>query len=172
MATFLLRAHGWDVWTVDLAARDSAKAQLVEQCGAVYVKGDEEPLTELAARIGGIDLLVEATAVAEIVFDAIDAIGPNGVVCLTGVSADPRSLEVPGSRLNLEMVLENKVVFGTVNASRRDWESAARDLARFEELWPGACERILTRRLPPERYEEALVRERTDVKTTIRFAEA
>jgi threonine dehydrogenase-like Zn-dependent dehydrogenase len=106
------------------------------------------------------------------VFGAIDAIGPNGVVCLTGVSADPRSLEVPGSKLNLEMVLDNKVVFGTVNAARRDWEAASRDLARFEELWPGAAEQVLTRRLPPERYEEAIEREPTDVKTTIRFGSA
>ena len=44
---------------------------------------------ELGERIGGIDLLIEATAAPEVVFGAIDAIGPNGVVCLTGVSASP-----------------------------------------------------------------------------------
>jgi threonine dehydrogenase-like Zn-dependent dehydrogenase len=170
MATLLLRSHGWDVWTVDLAERDSPKANLVESVGAHYVKGDEEPLLDLAARVGGIDLVVEATAVPEVVFDAIDAIGPNGVVCLTGVSADPRSLEVPGSRLNLEMVLDNKVVFGTVNAARRDWEAASRDLARFEQLWPGATERVLTRRLPPDQYADAIERKPGDIKTTIRFS--
>lgn len=170
MATMLLRSLGWDVWTVDLAPRDGLKAQAVEATGAEYVKADEEPLLELAGRIPGIDLVIEATAVPEVVFDAIDAIGPNGVVCLTGVSADPRSLEVPGSRLNLEMVLDNKVVFGTVNASHRDWQAASRDLARFEALWPGACERLLTKRLPPERYEEALVRGPEDVKNTLRFS--
>lgn len=169
MATMLLRSHGWDVWTVDLAPRDSLKASIVEATGAEYVKGDEEPLLDLAGRVGGIDLLVEATAVPEVVFDAIDAIGPNGVVCLTGVSADARTLEVPGARLNLEMVLDNKVVFGTVNAAYRDWQAASRDLLRFEQLWPGTCERLLTRRLPPERYREALERQPTDVKNTLRF---
>ena len=112
MATMLLRSLGWDVWTVDVAPRDSTKAAIVEAVGAEYVKADEEPLLALAARIPGIDLIVEATAVPEVVFDAIDAIGPNGVVCLTGVSADARTLTVPGARLNLEMVLDNKVVFG------------------------------------------------------------
>jgi glucose 1-dehydrogenase len=170
MATFLLRSHGWDVWTVDRVPHDSPKAELVKRVGAEYVKGDEETLQDLGVRTGGIDLLVEATAVPQVVFDAIDAIGPNGVVCLTGVSADPRSLEVKGAQLNLEMVLDNKVVFGSVNAARRDWEAASRDLARFEELWPGAVEQVLTRRLPPDRYQEALDRQPTDVKTTIRFA--
>ncbi len=170
MATMLLRSMGWDVWTVDLAPPDSLKAQIVAATGAEYVKGDEEPLLALAERIPGIDLVVEATAVPEVVFDAIDAIGPNAEVCLTGVSANARTLEVPGSRLNLEMVLDNKVVFGTVNASHRDWQAASRDLQRFDALWPGTCERLLTSRLPPERYEEALVRGPDDVKTTLRFA--
>jgi threonine dehydrogenase-like Zn-dependent dehydrogenase len=170
MATMLLRSLGWDVWTVDLAPIDSTKATIVQAVGAEYVKADEEPLLDLAERIPGIDLIVEATAVPEVVFDAIDAVGPNGVVCLTGVSADARSLMVPGARLNLEMVLDNKVVFGTVNASHRDWQAAARDLGRFEALWPGTCARVLTRRLPPERYAEALERGPDDVKNTLRFA--
>jgi threonine dehydrogenase-like Zn-dependent dehydrogenase len=170
MATMLLRSMGWDVWTVDLAPHDSLKAQIVGATGAEYVNADEEPLLALAERLPGIDLVMEATAVPEVVFDAIDAIGPNGVVCLTGVSADSRSLQVPGSRLNLEMVLDNKVVFGTVNASHRDWQAASRDLLRFEALWPGTCEWLLTSRLPPQRYEEALVRGPGDVKTTLRFA--
>ena len=171
MATMLLRSLGMDVWTIDLAPRDSRKAAVVEATGAEYVKGDEEPIDELAHRIdGGIDLVVEATAVPEVVFSAIDAIGPNGVVALTGISAGSRTLEVPGAKLNLEMVLENKVVFGSVSAGRRDWEAAARDLPAFETTWPGLCSRVLTRRLPAERYDEALARSGEDIKNTVTFS--
>ena len=169
MATLLLRSLGWRVWTLDLAPRDGLKASIVEAAGAEYVKSDEEGLLQLAERVTGIDLIVESTAAPSIVFDAIDAVGPNGVVCLTGVSADSRTLQVPASHLNLEMVLDNKVVFGTVNAAHRDWQAASRDLLRFEAMWPGLCERLLTRRVPPERFQEAIDRQPDDVKNTLRF---
>lgn len=170
MATLLLRSKGYDVFTLDIVEHDSLRAQIVKACGAQYVKGDEEPLVKLAERIGGIDLIVEATAVASLVFDAIDAVGPNGVVCLTGVSAGARQLEIPADKLNLEMVLDNKVVFGTVNANRRYFTAAVEDLAKFEELWPGLCERIITRRVPVDSFQEALEpREGIDVKSTVSF---
>lgn len=171
MATMLLRSKGYRVFTLDIVEKDSPRAVAVEACGAEYVKGDEESLSELAQREPGIDFIFEATGVPALVFDSIEAVGANGVVCLSGVSAGSRTLEVPADRLNLEMVLENKVVFGTVNANRTYWEAAAKDLATFEESWPGLCQRLITRRVPFEDYEEALeARAGIDVKTTISFA--
>jgi len=170
MATLLLRSKGYEVFTLDILDRDHPRAKIVAECGAEYVKGDEEPLAKLAERIDGIDLMVEATAVPQIVFDSIDAVGPNGVVCLTGVSARGRSLDVPADMLNLEMVLDNKVVFGTVNANRRYFAAGVEDLTRFEELWPGLVRRMITRRSPVDSFEEALKREDDDVKTTVSFA--
>jgi threonine dehydrogenase-like Zn-dependent dehydrogenase len=171
MATLLLRSKGYAVFTLDIVDRDSLRAQLVEACGATYVKGDEEPLLDLAQRVGGIDLIVEATGVPQLVFDAIDAVGPNGVVCLTGVSAGARTLQIPADKLNLEMVLENKLVFGTVNANRQHYAAAAADLAVFAERWPGLCERMITRRVPVDDFAQALEpRAGVDVKTTITFA--
>ncbi len=171
LATFLLRSQGLDVWTLDLAQRDDVRARLVEDCGATYVKADEEPLSVLAERIGGIDVLVEATAVPDVVFEAIDAVGPNGIVCLTGVSAGSRRLDVPAAKLNLEMVLQNKVVFGTVNANHRHYAAAVRDLGRFESMWPGLCEQVVTRRVPVSSYADALTPRRgVDVKSAVSFA--
>lgn len=170
MATMLLRSKGYKVWTLDIVDRDSVRAQMVEATGAEYVKGDEEPLVKLAERVNGIDLLVEATAVASIVFDSIDAVGPNGVVALTGVSAGGRTLEVPADRLNLEMVLDNKVIFGSVNAGRPYWEAGVSDLAKFEGLWPGLCSKVITRRVPFGNFKDAIeARAGIDVKSTISF---
>src|SRR3954453_9442867 len=149
MATFLLRSMGIDVWTVDIVERTSNRAKMVEVCGATYVKGDETSLLQLSQELGDhIDLIVEATAVPQIVFESMDAVGPNGVVALTGVSAGSRKLEVAGAHLNFEMVLMNKVVFGSVNANKRYYASAVTDLGKFEDLWPGLCEQLITRRVP------------------------
>ena len=171
MATFLLRSMGIDVWTVDIVGRDSNRAKMVEACGATYVKGDETSLLQLSEELGDhIDLIVEATAVPSIVFEAMDAVGHNGVVCLTGVSAGSRKLEVAGAHLNFEMVLMNKVVFGSVNANKRYYASAVLDLAKFEELWPGLCAQVVTRRVPVEDFTQALTpRAGIDVKSTITF---
>ena len=170
MATLLLRSKGYDVYTYDVVDHDSLRAQIAKGSGAEYVMAGEESLLDLAHRVTGIDLIVEATAHPAVVFEAIDAVGPNGVVCLTGVSATARHLEVPADKLNLEMVLENKVVFGTVNAGRRHYAAAAADLRRFEDLWPGLTGQIVTRRVPVDSYEEALTpRPGVDVKTTISF---
>src|SRR5436190_1077482 len=155
----------------DIVDKTSNRAKMVEACGATYVKGDETSLLQLSEQLGDhIDLIVEATAVPQIVFDAMDAVGPNGVVALTGVSAGTRKLEVAGAHLNFEMVLMNKVVFGSVNANKRYFASAVTDLARFEELWPGLCEQLITRRVPYTGFQDALApRPGIDVKSTISF---
>ena len=48
-----------------------------------------------------------------------------GVVCLTGVSPRGRSLTVDVGGLNRELVLENDVVFGSVNANLGHYRAAA-----------------------------------------------
>jgi hypothetical protein len=64
-------------------------------------------------------------------------------------------------------VLENRVVFGTVNANRRHYEAAAEALAQAD---PGWLERIITRRVAPEQWSDALERRPDDVKTVIDFS--
>jgi hypothetical protein len=63
-------------------------------------------------------------------------------------------------------VLENRVVFGSVNANRRHYEAAAQALQRAERPW---LERLLTRKVPLERFAEAYSRDARDVKTVLLF---
>jgi hypothetical protein len=62
-------------------------------------------------------------------------------------------LDVAG--LNRSMVLENNVVFGSVNANRKHYELAAASLARADHAW---LERVITRRVPLSRWHEAYER--------------
>jgi hypothetical protein len=72
--------------------------------------------------------------------------------------------------LNLDMVLGNKLVFGTVNANRRHFEAAARMLGAASRRWPGVLDQIVTRRVPAENFQDAFQRQPDDIKTTITFA--
>ena len=65
------------------------------------------------------------------------------------------------------MVLDNAVVFGTVNANRRHYEMAADALARADQGW---LRRLITRRVPLERLSEALEHRKGDIKVVIDFA--
>jgi hypothetical protein len=69
--------------------------------------------------------------------------------------------------LNRELVLDNGVVFGTVNANRRHYQAAATALAKVDQPW---LERLITRRVPLGRWPEALQRRPDDVKVVLDLA--
>lgn len=92
--------------------------------------------------------------------------GRNAIVCLTGVSTPGRRVCLDLGALGREWVLDNDVVFGSVNANRRHYEAAADVLARADRSWFAG---MLTRRVPVEEYEHALDRSDGDVKTVLTF---
>ena len=53
-------------------------------------------------------------------------------------------VQVPADRINLEFVLGNKVMVGTVNANREYFEMGVRDMAQAEAEYPGWLSRLLT----------------------------
>ena len=68
--------------------------------------------------------------------------------------------------LNKQMVLENNVVFGAVNANLRHYRAAVDALARADRPW---LEGIVSRRVPLADWQQALVRNASDVKPVIVF---
>ncbi len=170
LAGMLFGLAGIEVHFYDAAER-GIKSDLAEATGANYIWAGERKLThELAAEIGTVDIVVEATGFSPLAFDAMDMVAPNGIVCLTGVSGGARKLEVSADHLNLEMVLSNKVVFGTVNANRRHFESGVRHLQEIEARWPGLLSRMITRRLPLTEFARAFERSPDHVKSIVEIS--
>jgi hypothetical protein len=64
------------------------------------------------------------------------------------------------------MVLNNDVVFGSVNANRRHYELAAAALDRADKAWLG---RLISRRVPLKNWQEALENRPDDIKVVIDF---
>ena len=93
---------------------------------------------------GSYDLTFECTGYAPVVFDALQALGKNGVLVLSSVTGGKHLVEVDADKLNLDFVLGNKVMVGTVNASRADVESGVRELAHAAAAYPGWLSRLLT----------------------------
>ena len=92
----------------------------------------------------------------------------NSVCCLTGVfpgSAGERS--VPLDELLREMLYRNKSIVTTVNSNRSYFERGVQSMVEIERRWPGLLARLITRRMPMERYAEAVEPERDGVKTVV-----
>jgi hypothetical protein len=60
------------------------------------------------------------------------------------VTGGDRRIEVPADRINLEFVLGNKVMVGTVNANREYFEMGVKDMAHAEAQYPGWLNQLLT----------------------------
>src|SRR4051812_34137310 len=159
LAALLGTQRGLDVHVLDRVT-DGPKPELVRQLGATYHSGD------LAACGESWDIVVECTGAAAVFFAAIRAAAPDGIVCLTGVSSGSHLVKVNAATLNRELVLENNVIFGTVNANRRHYEQAAASLAAAQRAW---LERLITRRVPIEQFAEAFEGRPGDVKTILTF---
>ena len=164
LSTYLLRLSGLDVWTAGRRV-DDPRAELVTASGARYVSTATEPLASLREEVGGFDLVVEATGDAQVMADSIGLLRRSGVACLLGLDPRRRAVELEGSVIGVDAILENRVVFGSVNAHRVDWLAAVESLDRARERWPGALEELIGLRVPLDRFAEAFGH--TGVKATL-----
>jgi len=147
LTTFLLRLADVEVWTASLEPEN----ELVEQSGAGYVSTAG---TELAA-LGTFDLVVDAAGDAHLIGQALGRLRRSGVACILGIDPRDQEVEIEGKLLGVDLILQNHVLFGSVNAQRRDWLAAVADLDRVRERWPEALAQFVDLRVPVDRFREA-----------------
>ncbi|MBO0892278.1 MAG: glucose 1-dehydrogenase [Acidothermales bacterium] len=161
LAALLGVQRGLDVHVLDRMA-DGPKPALVRDLGATY---HSEPMEDVVSRLRP-DVVVEATGVGALVFDAIANTGSYGIVCLTGVSPTGRNLTTDVGRLNRDIVLENDAIVGSVNANIRHYRLALDALAEAPHDW---LARLVSRRVPLADFHDAFTAHDDDVKVVITF---
>jgi threonine dehydrogenase-like Zn-dependent dehydrogenase len=157
LAALLGVQRGLEVTVLDRVTQ-GVKPDLVRALGARYTSKPVDGL-DFAP-----DVTLECTGVPAVLLGTMKRSAANGIVCLTGVSSGGHALSFDLGALNRSMVLENEVVFGSVNANARHYRAAADALARADRAW---LERLLTRRVPLERWQDAYARRDDDVKTVL-----
>jgi threonine dehydrogenase-like Zn-dependent dehydrogenase len=140
LATLNLKLRGLEVHTCARSRAPTRSSEIVTN----YVSLSETSLEELARRVGKADLIVDATGSSEMAFSAMQFLGHNGVLVWTSITGGHREIDVPSNRINLEWVLGNKLLLGSVNANREHFEAGIRDFALGEVMYPGVIQRILT----------------------------
>ena len=160
LAALLGVQRGLEVHVHDVV-EDGLKPDLVRDLGAAY---HSSPLGEVGLEP---DVVVECSGVPSVVVEAMQHSGRDGVVCLTGVSPEGRTMTLDPGAIAREIVLQNDAVFGSVNANRRHYEAAVQALAAADTEW---LARLITRRVGVDDAGSALERRPDDVKVVLDWA--
>ena len=134
-----------------------------------YLSTTTSPIETLYKSLGPRDLVFESTGSASVIPSAMRAVAPDGVCILGSVTTGSEEMPFDMAAWNRHLVLGNRVVFGTVNASRRHFEAGVRDLAAAQERFPGWAERLITRRLPVGDAAKAFEKTPGQIKSVLRF---
>ena len=151
LGAMTMRAAGFETYVFSREPEDTPRAALIGSLGCHYVSSGRTPVERLRERIGAMDMIFEAVGVPQVAWGALPALAANGIYALTGVPAlgEP----VPGDlrRWMRDIVLNNQLIFGTVNAGRSAYEQSVFRLEQFLALFPKQL-RELIRRVP---FDEA-----------------
>jgi glucose 1-dehydrogenase len=147
LTTILLRLDDVAVCTASLEPENEP----VTAVGATYVSVKDTSVSDL----GMFDLVVVAAGDAQLMADSLSLLRRSGVACLLGIDGREQHVQIDGPVIGVDAVLENRVLFGSVNAQRRDWHDGVAALDRARERWQDALEALVSLRVPLDRFGDA-----------------
>jgi threonine dehydrogenase-like Zn-dependent dehydrogenase len=175
LSTLALRLRGLEVYTIARGAPPSIKSEIVESFGAHYVSAKQTPLKQLAEKVGQPDLIIEGTGNSRSAFEAMEILKKNGALVWVSVTGGDAQVSVPADKINLEWVLGNKLLLGSVNGNREHFEIGVRDFGMAEVLYPGAVGKILTHPINGldnfQKMMQTLVEDSSALKVYVNVAE-
>ncbi len=168
LAAIVLRLRGAEVIGLDIVDENTKRPQILKKLGGIYVDGRKIETSLLDDHFGQIDFILEATGVAELGFQLIDALGVNGIYVMTGIPHGDRPVCITGAEMMKQLVLMNQIILGSVNASTTHYAQAIDDLQKAESKWSGLLDEIITTRMNYQQFKEALdLRSDNDIKTVL-----
>jgi threonine dehydrogenase-like Zn-dependent dehydrogenase len=161
----LLAALSLKIWGVEEIhvldrMETGSKPDLVRELGAIYHSGN---VSDIGFEP---DAIVECTGVGPVIEQCIRQLGPNGILCLTGVGHGGHMTQAGTADMAASAVLRNTVIVGSVNANKRQWYRAGQTLAKADRKW---LAKLINRRVKPEDFTQALERKPDDIKVVIQF---
>jgi threonine dehydrogenase-like Zn-dependent dehydrogenase len=152
LASMVLCLRGGDVYGLDVVDASSARPQWLAAIGGHYLDGREVPADQVEKKIGGMDFILDASGIAALEFNLLDALALNGIYALTGIPGGDRPLQISAAELIRQLVLDNQVLLGSVNAARGHFQMAVDDLAQAQLRWGAQVSRLITHRSSPDQF--------------------
>ncbi len=170
LTALALRLRGAKVFGLDIVDVASGRAQWLTAIGGQYVDARQVPANRVNDVLGPMELIIEATGIAALEFNLLDALALNGVYVLTGIPGGHRPIEIAGSELISRLVLGNRVMVGSVNASRDHYQMAVADLMAAHLQWGDHLDRLITNRYPHTDFLAALGRhDENEIKVVLEW---
>jgi len=170
LGAMALQVEGFEVSVYSRSANHAEKNQILEAVGIPYIAAETHSTEEMARMVGPIDVVYEATGASSVAFDVLKYLGPNAVFVFTGVPGHKAPIPVDTDEIMRNMVLNNQLILGSVNAPPQAFQSAIQHLGVFAQRWPGALRSIITARFPLERALDALQDQAGAVKNVVTVA--
>jgi threonine dehydrogenase-like Zn-dependent dehydrogenase len=159
----------FNTWVYYRGKADSPNVRIVSAIGARFISSAEHPPADLGKMISNISLVYEATGAAKVSFDLLGMLGVNGVFIFTGVPGIRAPIGIDAERIMRNVVLNNQVICGTVNAGRAAFEEGVRDLESFMRRFPDAVRALITARVSLDDARDAVLT-RGGIKSVIKVA--
>ncbi len=171
LAAMVLRLRGGEVYGLDILDASTARPRWLAGIGGQYVDGRQVPPDRVDAVIGAVDLILEATGVPTLAFNLLDCLAPSGVYVLTGIPGGDRPLQLHGAEVIRQLVLDDQVMVGSVNAARDHFQMGVDDLLHAYLRWGDLIARLITHRHPYTDFEAVLSQHPPDeIKAAIEWA--
>jgi glucose 1-dehydrogenase len=161
---------GFNVTVYSRSASHEERDDIVDAIGASYIAAETHDLEQMAKAVGRIDVVYEAVGASSLAFEAVKHLSPNGVFIFTGVPGRKGPIQVDTDFIMRDMVLNNQLIYGTVNAPPECFAAAIRDMDTFMQRWPTAVKRIITGRYNIEDALEPLSGKGGGIKNIITVA--
>jgi threonine dehydrogenase-like Zn-dependent dehydrogenase len=172
MAAFALRLRGAHVIGMDIVDETTLRAQILKHIGGKYVDGRNVQTTDLDETCGEADFVFEATGIAKLQIQLIDALAVNGIYVATGIPAGHRPMTIMAGDIMQQLVLKNQILLGSVNASIAHYKMAVEDLHECSKRWPGIIQQVITEKVPYSRFLDALLSHNADeIKVVVDWSE-
>ncbi len=167
LGALVLKRNGFDTHVYSLEEEGTPRATMLESIGVEYHSGKEVDVAGLFERIGDVDLVYEATGASQLSFSVLDVMGPNAIFIFTGVPGRAQDVSFDGGRIMRNLVLENHVLLGTVNAGKDAFDAAVADLEAFKKDTPHVFDTLISGRFPMDSFQELLTGKAGGVKNII-----
>jgi threonine dehydrogenase-like Zn-dependent dehydrogenase len=162
--------EGYETYIYSLLPEPNPSASIATLIGARYISSQEVPVDRMARQLAHIDLVYEALGAAQLAFDVLKMLAPNGVFLFTGVPRAEALEPFDTAGVVSNLVLKNQVMLGIVNSGWHAFDDAIRDLGAFHARWPGVLESMITGRYPMEQFVEPVMGRAGGIKNVIRIA--
>jgi threonine dehydrogenase-like Zn-dependent dehydrogenase len=166
LAALICRLRGFTVFLLARKELEGIRSEIISETGMAYLR-DDISIVEMGARYGGMDIIFEATGFSPLAFHFLPGLHANGCMCLLGIPVGSHKMTMNASQLSLKMVLGNQVLFGSVNANRKYFETGLKDMQKIEDRYPGLLKKMITRRIKMAGFKKAFEPFPDHIKTVI-----